>query len=314
MQSKIKELLDFCYDDTESIEFQLFLITVKCLMPYEDNIGCIFDVNRYKKEIQLFMCYMNGNDEAVNYWLQHKKPSNINDERIELKIIPIVLSNTVWKNTIDEVLKAVTFYTYNKNTILNAIFISSVIYEFMENSSIENIEGLTKERLINFSIKDFFTNNEMIAEKNYIIDFERERIKLIAKPIFFDDNIIDKYRTLNYIFKRKATIDNGLNNSTEKDLIEPFDNVLKNSADNKSIDSPDNNGDTISSFSEYLYKLRKGTINPEKLKISDKIPDIKECLKQPLFNHPLLGRCKVIQRTENYVIVRNKSGLMRIRI
>lgn len=314
MQSKIKELLDFCYDDTESIEFQLFLITVKCLMPYEDNIGCIFDVNRYKKEIELFICYMNGNDEAVNYWLQHKKPSNSNDELIEFKIIPIVLSNTVWKNTVDEVLKAVTFYTYNKTTILNAIFISSVIYEFMENSTIENIVELTKERLINFSIKDFFANNEIMADKNYIIDFERERIKLIAKPISFEENTIDKYRVLNYIFKSKATIGNDLNDSTEKDLKDTFNNVLKNSVDNNSIDSPNNNVDTISSFSEYLYKLRKGTINPEKLKISDKIPNIKECLKQPLFNHPLLGRCKVIQRTENNVIVRNKSGLMRIRI
>ena len=184
----------------------------------------------------------------------------------------------------------------------------------MENSTIENIVELTKERLINFSIKDFFANNEIMADKNYIIDFERERIKLIAKPISFEENTIDKYRVLNYIFKSKATIGNDLNDSTEKDLKDTFNNVLKNSVDNNSIDSPNNNGDTISSFSEYLYKLRKGTINPEKLKISDKIPNIKECLKQPLFNHPLLGRCKVIQRTENNVIVRNKSGLMRIRI
>ena len=295
MQSKIKELLNFCYDDTESIEFQLFLITVKCLMPYEDNIGCIFDVKRYKKEVELFGLYMNGNDEVINYRLQHEKPSNINDGLLEFKIIPVVISNTVWENTIYELLKAVTFYTFNKNVILNAILISSAIYEFMENGTIESIEELTKERLINFSIIDFFTNNQMSAEKNYIIDFEKERIKLISRPILFDDDTIDKYKALKYIFKKEGFI---------YDL---------NASVGDESDS-DNNPDILSSFSVYLYKLRKGTINPEKLKIQDKIPDIKECLKRPLFNHPLLGRCKVVRRTEDYVIIRNKSGLMRIRI
>lgn len=296
MQSKIKDFLNFCYNDTGSIEFQLFLITVKCLMPYEDNIGCIFDVDRYKKEIELFECYMNRDDEIINYRLRHKKPSNSNDELLEFKIIPIIISNTVWNNTTDELLKAVAFYTLNKNTLLDAILISSVIYEFMENSSNENIEELTKERLINFSVKDFFTNNQMPAEKNYIIDFERERIRLISKPILFDDNTIGKYRALKYIFKKEAS----------------FDKCLNSPVGNES--SSDDNSEVLNSFSAYLYKLRKGTINPEKLKISDKIPDIKECLKQPLFNHPLLGRCKVVQRAENDVIIRNKSGIMRIRI
>lgn len=284
MQSKINSLLNYCYDDTEKpgIEFQLFLITVKCLIPYEDNIGCLFDIRRYKKEIELFAHYMNGNDENIDYWLQHKKPSNINDGLLEYKIIPIVLSNTVWGNLIDEVLKAVTFYTLNKNTILNAVLISSAIYEFMENNAIENIDGLTKERLISFSIKDFFIKNQIVTDKNYIIDFEKERIKFISKTMLFDDCTINKYKSLNRIFEKSA--------STYLD------------------------SDIINSFSAYLYKLRKGTINPEKLKISDKLPELKECLKQPLFSHPLLGRCKIVNRTENEVIVRNKSGLMRIRI
>jgi len=299
MQSKINDLLNFCYDDTESIEFQLFLITVKCLMPYEDNIGCIFDVDRYNKEIELFEYYMNEEDEIINYRLQHKKPSDCNDELLEFKIIPIIISNTVWDNTIDELLKAVVFYTLNKNTLLDAILISSAIYELMENSSNEDIEELAKERLINFSVKDFFTNSQMAAEKNYIIDFERERIRLLSKPILFDEHTIDKYKALKYIFKRKDSFNKNRNGSVEN----------KSDSDNSSDRS-----EVLNSFSEYLYKLRKGTINPEKLKISDKIPDIKECLRHPLFNHPLLGRCKVVQRTGSAVIIRNKTGTMRIRI
>ncbi|NLK65722.1 MAG: hypothetical protein GX289_11615 [Tissierellia bacterium] len=298
MQNRMKNLLKYCYNDTDSIEFQLFLISVKCLLPYENNIGCLFDKDRYKKEIELFSYYMNGNDETINYWLQNKRPSNMNDKLSEFKIIPIVLANTVWENSIEEVLKAVTFYTLNKNTILNALTISSAIYEFMNRSEIENIEAVTKEKLIDFSVKDYFTKNLIETNKNYIIKFERERIKLIAKPTLFDDDIINCSSALNYIFEKKDASDNKLNTYLE----------------NTKAASAENISDAISSFSIYLHKLRKGSISPEKLIIPDKIPDIKECLKYSVFTHPLLGRCKVVKRTENTAIVKNKSGLMRIKI
>ena len=298
MQYRINELLNFCFDDTDSIEFQIFLITLKCLIPYEDNIGCLFDKERYKKEIELFAHYMNGNDETIDYWLQNKKPSNMNDELLEFKIFPIVLSNTVWENLIDEVMKVVLFYTLNKNTILNALLISSAIYEFMNNAEIESIEEVSKERLINLSIKCFLAKNQIETDKNYIIDFEKERIKMIAEPMLFGVNNINNNKVLNYLFEKKAAIDN--------ELVSSSDNSLKH--------LNENNSDILNNFSKYLYKLRKGSISPEKLIISDKIPDIKECLKYPAFNHPLLGRCKVIKRTEKEAIVSNKSGHMRIRI
>ncbi len=297
MQSKINSIINFCYDETDGIEFQLFLIAVKCLIPYEDNIGCFFDKNRYKKEIELLAYYKNGDDEIIDYWIKHKIQSNNNDKLLEYKIIPIILSNTMWEHLLDEVFKAVTFYTLNKNTILDAVLISSAIHEFINDTDIEDIEIITKERLINFSIKNAFANNKITADKNYIIDFEKERIKEIAKTILFEDDRISKYKILNYIFKNDSNKNLTIENSKLSDNL-----------------TNQNNSDILVSFSSYLYKLRKGTINPEKLKISDKIPNIKECLKYPIFNHPLLGRCKVIEKTKNEVIIRNKSGIMRIRI
>ena len=69
----------------------------------------------------------------------------------------------------------------------------------------------------------------------------------------------------------------------------------------------------LNSFSQYLFKLRKGIINPEKLKISiDNVPDIKEFLKYASFSHPLLGRCKVLNRREKEVILKNKSSLIKV--
>ena len=277
-------MLNFCFDDIQKIDFQLFLITVKCLIPYDDKIGCLFDKDRYKKEIELFSSYMNGNDETIDYWLRNKEASNLDDNLLEYKIIPLALSNTVWENLTDELIKVVLFYTINKNTILNALLISSAVFDFMTGSDIESIEEAAKERLINFSVKEFLLKNQINADKNYIIGFEKERIKMIAKPILFDNNFINGFKVLNYIFEKSP-----------EHLTE-------------------NNSDIIDSFSVYLYKLRKGLISPEKLIIPDKIPEIKECLKYSTFSHPLLGRCKVIKRTEKEAIVRNKSGLMRIRI
>jgi hypothetical protein len=284
MQYKINKMLNFCFDDIQKIDFQLFLITVKCLIPYDDKIGCLFDKDRYKKEIELFSSYMNGNDETIDYWLRNKEASNLDDNLLEYKIIPLALSNTVWENLTDELIKVVLFYTINKNAILNALLISSAVFDFMTGSDIDSIEAAARERLINFSVKEFLIKNQINADKNYIIDFEKERIKMIAKPILFDNNFINGFKVLNYIFEKSP-----------EHLTE-------------------NNSDIIDSFSVYLYKLRKGLISPEKLIIPDKIPEIKECLKYSTFSHPLLGRCKVIKKTEKEAIVRNKLGLMRIRI
>jgi hypothetical protein len=97
MQYKINKMLNFCFDDIQKIDFQLFLITVKCLIPYDDKIGCLFDKDRYKKEIELFASYMNANDELIDYWLQNKEASNLEDNLLEYKIIPLALSAVVNK-------------------------------------------------------------------------------------------------------------------------------------------------------------------------------------------------------------------------
>ncbi|HOK50022.1 MAG TPA: hypothetical protein PLM18_07610 [Sedimentibacter sp.] len=289
MQDKIQNLLNYCFKDTDSIEFQLFLISVKCLLPFENKIGCLFDRDRYKKELELFSCYMERDDETISYWLQNKKPSSKSDELSEFKIIPVVIANTIWENTIEEVLKAVTFYTLNNNAILNAFLVTSALFEHLNDSDPERMEEATRERLINFSIKEFFAQIGMEISRNYMIAFERERIKLLSKPVLFDDYMVNNYRVLNYIFEKDDTRDSNLNHDEDKE-------------------------DLIKNFSIYLYKLRKGLISPEKLIIPDKIPDIRECLKNPAFTHPLLGRCQVLKITGNTALVRNKSGLLRIRI
>ncbi len=299
MLSKIYNLLEFSYennnaDEIPDMKFQLFLITVKSLMPYEDRIGCMFDKSRYEREIELFSSYKNGKDYIVEYYLKNKKPSEYEDEFFEYKILPIAISNTIWENLIDEVMNAVIFYSINKKTIINAILLSSVIYEYFNNENLdyEDIVKKTKDRLIQFSIKEYFENNNIEFKKNHYIEFERERIKILSKSDLFTDENINKFKSLKYIlyYEIKA------NNEIVKKTVEQDDSILLN-------------------YATYLLKLRKGIINPEKLRISqEKIPEFKEFLKSSVFSHPLLGKCKVVKRTEKEVILRNKSGLMKVNI
>lgn len=292
MLSKISGLLKYCYEDNAcdklpDINLQLFLIMVKSLMPFEDNIGCMFDLLRYEKEIEIFKCYKNGHDDNLEYYYDNKKPSEKDDELLEFKIIPVIVANTQWDILINETLKASFFYSTNKTVILNTIILSSAINEYLSNENyMESINEVTKERIINFSLKDFLYNNNINLSKSSLIEFEKERIKFLSRNEFFTNELIEKYKLLNFIFN-----------------VREVENYI---ADNETV---------LSSFSLYLFKLRKGIINPEKLKIPQyNTLEIKEFLKYSSFSHPLLGRCKVIKRGVKEVILKNKSGLIKVNI
>lgn len=296
MLSKIYTLLNYCYEDNAGdkipdIKLQLFLIAAKSLMPYEDNIGCLFDVTRYEKEIELFKCYKNGHDYNLEYYFERNKQSENEDELLEFKIIPVIITNTQWENLINEALIAATFCSTNKNTMLITILISSVINEYLneENLDIENINEVTKQRLINFSLKDFFNNNNIQLNKSDLIEFEKERIKMLSKNELITDELKKKFKSLNYIYNEGTR--------EKKEITEITCETV------------------LSSFSSYLYKLRKGVISPEKLKIQPcNVPELKEFLKYSAFTHPLLGKCKVLKREEKEVILKNKTGLIKVNI
>lgn len=293
MLSRIQKLLEYCYADNAGdklpdIELQLFLISAKSLMPYEDNIGCMFDVTRYEKEIELFKYYKNGNDDILEYYYDNKKPSDKEDALLEFKIIPVITANTEWDNLTNEALKAASFYSINKNTILNTILISSAINEYLNNADIENINEVTKERLINFSLKGFSNDNNICMSKSSLIEFEKERIKMLSKHELITDDLKEKFKSLKFIYY-----------------------IYNERKENSEII----NETVLSTFSSYLFKLRKGIINPEKLRIpQNNVPEFKEFLKYSSFSHPLLGRCTVIKRGEREVMLRNKSGLIKVNI
>lgn len=292
MLSKILNLLYSCYgvntgDKIPDIRFQLFLISVKSLMPYEDNIGCFLERDRYIKETDLLKLYINGHDDCIENYFKYKRPYEGEDNLIEYKILPVAIANIVWENLIEEVMRTTFFYSLNKSTIINSILISSAVYDYLsdENIDVENMNLNAKERLIQFSIKEFSEKHNIHLDKMSIIEFEKQRIKTITRTQIYSEELILKSKTLQYIIN------------------------------DVSPEEKEYNDELLSNYSSYLLKLRKGTISPEKLKIGDgKIPELKEFLKYSSFSHPLLGKCKIMSRTEKEIILRNKTGLMKVKI
>ena len=295
MEQKIFDFINYCYSDslTEEIgklNYQLFIMSLKSMLPFENKIGCKFDEIRYINEINTLRYYINGNDELVVNKIKQNKPLTKADNLVEYKIIPIIIANTIWKNIINEALRCVVFYTYSKETILETIVLASVLHEYIEGNSIDldYLHDITKKRIIEFSIKDFYKDNfNILVKNNYVINFEKGRISYIMQNNIFDMPAISDKKLIKYI----------VNNNTQQNTL-----------------ITDSNKANLLSFSSYLYKLRKGILDPNKIKynFSDNT-DLKIYLEKESFTHPILGKCLVIKRLENGAIVKTKIGNIKVR-
>lgn len=296
MLSKLYDFLKYIYGETNknevaNIDFQFLLITVKSLVPFEEILGCKIDTRRYMKEVELLECYKNGEDEALDYYHKNRKQNQSEDKRIELKIIPIVLSNTEWDTMIKMVISVVNFYTTSKITLLNAITISSAIFEYFKNeqATVSSINEITRDRVISFSLKEYYSDLGISFEKKEIVEFEKARIKLLSSEVLFQEEFIKEHKSLEYIFE--------MLNSHKKTHIDAL---------NESI---------LLNFTAYILKLRNGLISPDKLSIEiDNIPSILEFLENQSFTHPLLGRCKILKKSEKEALITTKSGLVKVKI
>lgn len=294
MEQKIYDLLYCCYSNSlcntfVGVDYQLFTTAVKSLIPFEDRIGCEFDLNRYKLEIQTLKYYVNGSDSCLKYYYNELRPSTNYDENMMSKLLPIIVANTEWETLIEQSLKCSVFYTYNKKNIFDTIIAGSLINEYLNDKSmdISYLNQVTRDSIINFSIKDFFENNyDMSVKSNFIINFEKERIMLLMKENIFDDEYINK--------------------SVIGKLI------LSN--DNDKVNIKEDNEIYINNFATYLFKLRKGIIDPDKLKTNiNKVAPLNDYIKSTNFKHPLLGNCSVVSTKEDSTILRTKIGYLKVK-
>lgn len=295
MEQRIHKFIQYCISDSiadeiPGLDYQLFTMSMRSMLPFENKIGCEFDENRYVDEIKTLRYYINREDRLVMNKIKQNAAMTVYDSLLEYKVIPIIISNSIWENIINEVLKCLVFYTYSKESILEAIVLSSVLHEYLENNCTDKtqLHNLTKQRIIEFSIKDFFMDKFSLPIKSvYNVGFERERISYIMKENILDiDSLLDK-KIINYVLN---------------------ENLHNN-------DTYENSNNNTLSLSTYLYKLRKGMIDPRKIKyISSDNLELKHKIAQESFTHPILGKCQVLQRTEIEAIIKTKTGNIRVRV
>lgn len=296
MNNKIEELLYYCLENSSKYQLfewqtQMFIITTKSLIPFENKIGCGIYYNRFIKELELLEEYLNFDNSILKNKIESKKVLKGFDNTIDYKILPIVIANKDWNIIIDEVVKSVVFFTYDVKSIILSIILSRMLMEFLNektetNSLIESI----KESIIQFSIKEVIVKYyKQKPNSKYLINFERERINWLQNlnnDIGLKDSQIEKSKIYEYIILGKK----------------------------KTIDIPKQNEEIINNFASYLIKLRKGIINPDKLKINlEHINSLEFYLNKNRFIHPLLGKCIVTEKTNNYFIIKTKTGIIKVK-
>lgn len=313
IQEKIKDFLltifneDYIKNNNEySYKSQILIITIKSLMPSKKKAGSIIDYERYKKEFQLWYYYRNGeNNSIINsisaldnkiYWDEF-------DDTVYTRILPIVLANDKWQVVEEEVIKNTLYTTGKISTLFESLLFSKILYLLLENNE-DNIIDVLKDEVIKFSQKDFvnkYSNFYRISPNkyfgNFTVEFEKTKIDAInmlnklyiGKFPVVEEIIFNRDKGISSYWK---AIENLVNREKPKEFKSYFYEDMCN----------------------YLYKLRKGYINPEVLKINKYyMPDIFSFNIGDEFFHTLLNKSKVINKKENdktiEIHVETKSGV-----
>ncbi|WP_069650935.1 hypothetical protein [Caloranaerobacter ferrireducens] len=301
---------------------EMFIITVKSLIPSMDVEGTTIEYTRFKEEIKLWTSYRHGSNKplinSVNifddktYWVEV-------DDSVYARIFPIVAANTQWNVILSEVIKNILFTTGNIFTLQECILLSKVLYLILNGQKdYDKIISSLKEEIIQLSQKELISKYNKYYKAdiaafpgNFVIDFEKARIELL--------NLLNGKSIKNnfYILRRVLDILRG--------DIKEFGQIHYNfflygvlgltiQNNNELIEYKDKN--FIQNLAGYLLRLRKSRINPESLYIKKyHMPDIFKYNVQEEFSHSLLNKCKVVNKEETEKLfityIKTKTGIYR---
>jgi len=287
----------------------LMVLTIKSLIPSENNVKVYIDYKRFSEEIKLWKYYKHGENNSILNILGNKDSFiywNEEDDTAYLRLIPIVLVNKEYTYVQEEIIKNLLFTTGNLETLIEGIILSKLLYLLINEE--KNIIEKLKEQLINFSQVDFI---EKYAD--YI------RLPLNTYPgnftVAFEQYKIDAINVLNFSHSKYFY--------TLKDCLGSiFNGKLGSTLFGKSINSLIKDVDvekyTKDDFYEelciYIYNLRKGRINPEALRIEKYcLPDVFQFNVGDEFYHSLLNYTKIIKKEyakdKTILLLSTKSGI-----
>ena len=290
------------------------IITIKSLLPSEDEVATRIDYDRYKKEMKLWYYYRNGDNEVLLNALDKPREDIYFqgiDDSVFIRISPIVLSNNNWNVIKEEVLKNILYTTGNIATLLEGLLLSKILY--LTYNKRENILVEIKDEIINLSqtnflesYKDNFRININEYPGNYHVDFEKNRIEII--------NVLNGIESKHFktLYESLKVINNNIKSEYNPftiglySLINDIDPLTKG------------NLSVFQNFSNYIYKLNKGRIDPKLLYIDKySLPDVFSFNVGDVFYHSLLNNCKVINKEESndrlIVYVDTKSGIYKFK-
>lgn len=252
-----------------SSRLQLFVIMMRCLK--YDNYGVSFDEERLADEIQLWKYYSNGSiDQSENFYIG---------------IIPLVITNKTG-NYIDVIIKKyIDFFKLGIEAIANLYFIVYIIKEAMCSKNKETIFENAKNHLINFSYLNIFGE----TDKNNLIKFEKERIKILMKY-----NNISEYDS-EFSIKLINSLIILRDDNSVKDLNIEFRNL-------------------ICRFIDYILSISEG--KKEENKYEPRKDKLYNCKEGQIVNHGILGETEIIQNIDKedckILLINTKFGCYRL--
>lgn len=307
---------DYEFTNQYSYIVEILILTIKSLSPSSDEVRSVIDYKRFQEELKLWKDYKHGgNSSLLNfndtnseiYWEK-------NDNSVYSRIFPIILSNNYYEYIKDEVIKNILFTTGNIKIFLEGVILSKILYILInEKKDYDNLILDVKEEIINLSQKDIIGNYNNCFKVdiktypgNFKLDFERKRIDVIN---LLNDIKVKDYDLLQNIFNILRGDIKNIEDVKPNFLSYALWGFLYNNIEETSL----KDCEFIENLCGYLYKLRKGRISPETLKIDKYIlPDIFKFNIGDEFYHSLLNKCIVIKKNENEnnikSIVQTKSG------
>ncbi|WP_195946938.1 hypothetical protein [Paraclostridium bifermentans] len=233
-------------------------------------------------------------DELLYYRFYGEKLSDINIVNI---LLPVIISNTNMKKSEEEVVKVIKYYVlYNKkNEYMNDFLISSLIYNTLIHSIIEN-KDVEYEELMQ-KIKSTIIEFTYEMEKTEVIKFEMKRIQVIQSIDRYIDLKIKDYED-NDIINNLLNVIHDIYISDRDTKIQGIKSIKKSilSILGFDINEKIDNIDFINSMAEYIIKLRKYKINKKEYNIKSDPRYLINLEIGDTKSDPILNNIKVISR------------------
>lgn len=310
----IKKVLDKSLVDKKlSHRTELFVLSLKSLLPGEDEEAIKINYDRYDKEFALWKYYRETSNEVLDnilFAFQGEIYWKGLDDSLIYRLMPLIFTNPIYENLYGELVRNIVYTSGNLTSLIENILLAQLFYLVL--NKYDGVTEKLKDQVINMEQKRFvedFGRDFRLPLDSYdgIFQIDFEKAKILGLNVL---NGIDspKMKSLTRVYQTYLRNQDKASDEILSLLIEDLDDEVYYKTD-------------VGYFNElgsYLYKIRKSRIDPKLLLIEDySLPDVFGYKKGECFYHSLLNRCEVLDRQLDqdllYVKLKTKSGIYNFR-